>query len=97
MDIGDVVSLNIDDVDRACIVLSKKSWIELDDEWLESDPRIFIFMHSTIYQPGLFACQQYRAPMYISNDDSEICCELMYGDTKAWIRDIELQKFGKEV
>ncbi len=97
MEVGSIINIAINKKDKICILLSKKNWTDLYDEWYDDGPRIFIFPHQVTQFLGLFECPQQRAPIYMHTSDSMLCYELVDGDRKIWIRDIELKKFGKEI
>ncbi len=106
MEIGSIINIRIDGKDKVCILLSKKTWLELNSGWPKYGQdiddtlvgRTFIFeAYNGGNPPTLYSYFQRRGATFLNIHDSEICYELMMGDRKVWMRDKQFREHKKEV
>lgn len=86
MDIGDVVSLNIDDVDRACIVLSKKPHFAVIELTYEENVNRFCLIRPN----GNRVCRLFMS-RHANEELLTMFYELLCGDRRIWmtVRDLD--------
>lgn len=95
MDIGTVVNIRITGVVRTCVILDRKPYYDLCCGWTNSTLK---YLKELYRHDGLFVNTDPFFPDELRGFSSNgLCYELMYGDSKVWIKDDRLEEHGKEI
>ncbi len=94
MEIGDVVRVRIAGIVRTCLVLDSKPYYVLCCTWNST----FKYLREVYTHIGLFVYTDPFFPTELRGFSSNgVCYELMYGDSKVWIKDDRLEDHAKVV